>query len=91
MKGLNRTRFTTLIATLGMVAACSSMKVTTDYSEATDFKQFSTFKYVNSDQNLSGTYNLHHQRVVKALTQEMVSEGFTEVTTTAIRRGCDYS
>jgi len=63
------------------VTACSSMKISTDYSEATDFKQFSTFKYVDSDQNLAATYNLQHQRVVEAVKQEMMSEGYTEVST----------
>ncbi len=63
------------------VMACSSMEIATDYSESTDFDQFSTFKYVDSDQNLAATYNLQHQRVVEAVRQEMVSEGYSEVTT----------
>jgi len=69
------------LAVLALMTACSSMKIATDYSEETDFKQFSTFKYVDSDQNLAATYNLQHQRVVEAIKQEMVSEGYSEVAT----------
>jgi len=68
-------------ALLLSMVACSSMKIATDYSETTDFKQFGTFKYVDSDQNLAATHNLQHQRVVEAVKREMTSEGYAEVAT----------
>ena len=67
------------LAVLGMLTGCSSMKVVTDYSEAVDFNQFRTFKYVNSNQNLASANQLHHRRVVDAINREMVVEGFVEV------------
>jgi len=68
-----------LMPVLLMLSGCSSMKVTTDWSESTDFDRFETFMYKDSDQNLSSANPLNHRRVVDAINREMIAEGFLEV------------
>ena len=68
-----------LMPALLMLSGCSSMKVTTDWSESADFDRFETFIYKDSDQNLSSANPLNHRRVIDAINREMVAEGFVEV------------
>jgi hypothetical protein len=69
------------LAALVLLSGCSSMSVTTDFSEATDFSAFRTFQYKETDYTLAGTNRLAHQRIVEATRQEMIAQGFEEVDT----------
>ena len=67
----------TLLA--GLLVGCSSLRVTTDYAEGTEFSQFRTFKYRESDHSVAESSPLVHRRIVNAIQQGMTSSGLTEV------------
>lgn len=67
----------TLLA--GLLVGCSSLRVTTDYAEGTEFAQFRTFKYRDSDNSVAESSPLVHRRIVNAIKQGMTSSGLTEV------------
>lgn len=64
----------------GLLVGCSSLRVTTDYAEGTDFSAFRTFQYRDSSNTLAVSSPLSHQRIVNALRRGMVSSGLSEVT-----------
>ncbi len=70
-----------LICTLlgGLLVGCSSLRVTTDYAEETDFSAFRTFQYRDSTNSLAVSSPLSHQRIVNAIRRGMVSSGLSEV------------
>jgi len=63
----------------GLLAGCSSLRVTTDFAEATDFAAFRTFQYRDSTNTVAVSSPLSHQRIVNAIRGGMVSSGFSEV------------
>jgi hypothetical protein len=68
----------TLLA--GFLVGCSSLRVTTDFAERTDFSGFRTFQYRDSTNSLAVSSPLAHQRIVNAIRAGMVSSGLSEVT-----------
>ena len=72
-------RLSLIVLVVAFVCGCSSMKIVTDYSEAADFSGFTTFQYKEKDQSIADTNQLVHDRIVAAITQAMVAEGFSEV------------
>ena len=63
----------------GFLVGCSSLRVTTDYAEGTEFAQFRTFKYRDSENSVAVSSPLVHRRIVNAIKQGMTSSGLTEV------------
>lgn len=58
------------------VAACSTLKVTTDYDKSVDFTKFKTFDFVQI--NVSGAVSeLNQNRIINAIKAEMEKKGFT--------------
>jgi hypothetical protein len=51
-----------------------------DFDKETDFTQYKTFKWVQSDEDLSETSPLWHERIRNGITSRMVESGMTEVT-----------
>ena len=72
-------RLSSILVVLVLSAGCSSMKVTTDYSEAADFGTLTTFQYQEGDQTIADTNQLVHGRIVGAIKRAMEANGFTEV------------
>jgi hypothetical protein len=71
---------TLLIAVLaGLLVGCSSLRVTTDYAEGTDFSGFRTFTYRDSEGSVAASSPLVHRRIVNAIKQGMTSSGLAEV------------
>jgi hypothetical protein len=71
---------TLLIAVLaGLLVGCSSLRVTTDYAEGTEFSGFRTFTYRDSDHSVAASSPLVHRRIVNAIKQGMTSSGLAEV------------
>lgn len=70
-----------VIALLAAVlAGCSSVRVTTDHAEGTDFSAFRTFQYQDSADSLAASSPLAHTRIVNAIRGAMVASGLAEVT-----------
>ena len=67
------------LAGLCLLVACSSLQVTTDYSEEVDFSTFETFKYRDSDENAADSNQLVHRRIVESIISGMADSGFIEV------------
>lgn len=63
----------------GLLVGCSSLRVTTDFAEGTDFTGFRTFQYRDSTNSLAVSSPLSHQRIVNAIRRGMVSSGLSEV------------
>jgi hypothetical protein len=63
----------------GLLAGCSSLRVTTDFAEGTDFSEFQTFQFQDTTNSLATSSPLSHQRIVTAIRQGMTSSGLTEV------------
>jgi hypothetical protein len=63
----------------GLLVGCSSLRVTTDYAEGTEFAQFRTFKYRDSDNSVAESSPLVHRRIVNAIKLGMTSSGLAEV------------
>jgi hypothetical protein len=63
----------------GFLVGCSSLRVTTDFAEGTDFSAFRTFQYQESTNSLAVSSPLSHQRIVNAIRGGMVSSGLSEV------------
>jgi len=63
----------------GLLVGCSSLRVTTDFAEGTDFSAFRTFQYRDSSNTLAVSSPLSHQRIVNAIRRGMVSSGLSEV------------
>jgi hypothetical protein len=63
----------------GLLVGCSSLRVTTDFAEGTDFSTFRTFQYRDSTNSLAVSSPLSHQRIVNAIRAGMVSSGLSEV------------
>jgi hypothetical protein len=63
----------------GLLIGCSSLRVTTDFAEGTDFSAFRTFQYRDSTNNLAVSSPLSHQRIVNAIHRGMVSSGLSGV------------
>ncbi len=63
----------------GLLVGCSSLRVTTDFAEGTDFSAFRTFQYRDSADSLAVSSPLSHQRIVNAIRSGMVSSGLSEV------------
>jgi hypothetical protein len=57
-----------------LLSACSSMKVSSDYDTAYNFKQLSTFAVVYPQKNRS----LTQERIAKALNEQMIAKGYTQ-------------
>jgi uncharacterized protein YceK len=72
-------RMLLLLAALGMLAGCSSVRVNTDHAEDADFSQFRTFQYQEGSNTVAVTDPLAHQRIVAALRRNMTAAGLTEV------------
>jgi hypothetical protein len=64
----------------GLLVGCSSLRVTTDFAEGTDFSGFRTFQYRDSTNSLAVRSPLAHQRIVNAIRAGMLSSGLSEVT-----------
>lgn len=64
----------------GLLVGCTSLRVTTDFDEETDFSVFRTFQYRDSTNNLAVSSPLSHRRIVNAIRGGMVSSGMSEVT-----------
>ena len=62
-----------------LLTGCSTMKVAADFSEGTDFSNFRTFQYRESDTTFGDTSPFVHQLIVDAIKGEMIAQGFTEV------------
>jgi len=67
------------VIALGLLVGCSSIRVTTDYAEDTDFSKFQTFAYEESENTVARSSPLAHQRIVTAIRRGMTSSGLTEV------------
>jgi len=63
----------------GLLVGCSSLRVTTDYAEGTEFSEFRTFTYRDSDNSVATSSPLVHRRIVNAIQQGMTSSGLVEV------------
>lgn len=66
-----------------LLAGCSSIRVTTDHAEGTDFSAFRTFQYRESEGTLAASSPLAHQRIVNAIRGGMIASGLAEVTDNA--------
>ena len=62
-----------------LLAGCSSMRVSTDFSEAADFMQFKTFQYKETDFTVATANPLVHARIVEAIRHGIVESGLSEV------------
>jgi len=72
-------RMLLLLAALGLLAGCSSVRVNTDHAEDADFSQFRTFQYQEGSNTVAVTDPLAHRRIVAALRRNMTASGLTEV------------
>jgi hypothetical protein len=68
------------IVIAGLLVGCSTVRVTTDYAEGTDFDSFQTFQYRDSDHSMAISSPLVHRRIVHAIKNGMTTSGLTEVT-----------
>jgi hypothetical protein len=64
---------------IAFAAGCSTLSVNTDYSVDSDFSQFRTFQYQNSDNDVEASSPLVHERIVNAIRQGMTGSGLQEV------------
>ncbi len=66
-----------IAATICLLAACSSIKVTYDYDKSADFAKFKTFDFTDDAKNFP-IQELDRQRVHAAIEKEMIAKGFTK-------------
>ncbi len=59
---------------LWLLTACSTMRVSSDYDTAYDFKRLSTFAVVYPQTN----HSLTQERIAKALKEQMSEKGYTQ-------------
>jgi uncharacterized protein YceK len=71
-------RLLLLLAVLGFVAGCSSVRVHTDHAEDADFRRFRTFQYQHSSNTVAAASPLTHERIVAGLRRHMILAGFVE-------------
>jgi Domain of unknown function (DUF4136) len=68
------------LAALLIVSSASAQQAYVDFDKETDFTIYKTFTWVKSDEDLSETSPLWHERVRNGITERMVEGGMTEAT-----------
>ncbi len=68
------------LAALVMVASASAQQSYVDFDKETDFESYKTFTWVKSDEDLSESSPLWHERIRNGITERMVEGGMTEIT-----------
>ena len=59
-------------------ASCSSIRVTTDYDAATNFKELTTFAFYKKGIDQAAISDLDKRRILRAVEAEMLAKGFTK-------------
>ncbi|PCI07688.1 MAG: hypothetical protein COB73_07895 [Flavobacteriaceae bacterium] len=65
------------LISLFIFASCSSIKVEADYDTAADFSQYKTFAFYKKGIEKVDISSLDKKRIIKAIEQEMLANGFT--------------
>ncbi len=68
------------LAALLVVSGASAQQSYVDFDKQADFESYKTFTWVQSDEDLSESSPLWHERVRNGITERMVEGGMTEVT-----------
>ena len=68
------------LAALLVVSGAWAQQSYVDFDKEADFESYKTFTWVQSDEDLSETSPLWHERVRNGITERMVEGGMTEVT-----------
>ena len=68
-----------MVLMAGLLAGCTSVRVTTDFADGTDFSTIQTFQYRDSADSVAASSPLAHQRIVAAIRTGMTASGLTEV------------
>ena len=68
------------LAALLVVSGASAQQSYVDFDKEADFESYKTFTWVQSDEDLSESSPLWHERVRNGITERMVEGGMTEVT-----------
>lgn len=66
-----------IAASICLLAACSSIKVTYDYDGSANFAKYKTFDFTDDAKNFP-IQELDRQRVHAAIEKEMIAKGFTK-------------
>jgi len=68
------------LAAMLMAAGAWAVESYVDWDKDADFESYNTFVWVGSDEDLSESSPLWHDRVVDGITERMVAGGMTELT-----------
>jgi hypothetical protein len=60
--------------------SCATLSVSTDYDKTADFSKYKTFSFYNLNVTGIGINELDQKRIVKAIKENLIKKGFTEVT-----------
>lgn len=67
------------LAALLIVSGASAQETYVDFDKSIDFESYQTFVWVKSDEDLSESSPLWHERIRKGITERMVEGGMTEL------------
>ena len=68
------------VAALLVAAGAWAQKTNVDWDKSADFESYNTFVWVGSDEDLSESDPLWHDRVVNGIKERLVAGGMTELT-----------
>ena len=67
-----------LLMAVVFFAACSSVKVSSDYDRMAEFSKYKSFSFFQLTDKGPGLSELNRDRIVNAIKAEMIKKGFTE-------------
>lgn len=74
----NILKFTSVLALLFILNACSSVKVASDYDKATTFDQYKTFAFYKTGIDKATINDLDKRRILHAIDDELTAKGLVK-------------
>ena len=71
-------KLVSLVFVFLVVSACSSVKVVSDYDQATDFTKYKTFAFYKKGIDKAEISDLDKRRILKGVEAELKAKGFTK-------------
>ena len=71
-------RLLPLLAIMLIISSCSTVRVTSDYDQATDFNEYKTYAFYKPGIDKAEISDIDKRRVLRAIETEMASKGFTK-------------
>lgn len=71
-------KLTFLLFIMIVAAACSSVKISSDYDKSADFSSYKTYAFTPEAQKMVGINDLNRNRLLNAIETELAAKGFSK-------------